>query len=280
MEFITDWMRGDDYATITYPLRKTSNTLIQEFYNLKPINESEIDKLFNEVQRISELYVRSGSEIISEKWLVAAVKRILFTKIAMDLALELRKLSTFDEIQSAINMYRHDHNTGLLRGMSGFMLAMIETSPDHNGNTTPTAITTHPHAGFGTQTNENKRFDTTNGEPNKNSEDLCAATKGGKAKGGTGYGQCWECGEYGHPRKECPKFIERMGGGKGGDVAALKGAGKKGNGKNNEGKWQKGKWNNSGNNNGGKGYGYNYYYPRSLGKGDGKGLNTFDSDYW
>ena len=142
------------------------------------------------------------------------MKRILFTKIAMDLALELRKLSTFDEIQSAINMYRHDHNTGLLRGMSGFMLAMIETSPDHNGNTTPTAITTHPHAGFGTQTNENKRFDTTNGEPNKNSEDLCAATKGGKAKGGTGYGQCWECGEYGHPRKECPKFSERMGGGK------------------------------------------------------------------
>ena len=146
--------------------------------------------MFNEVQRISELYVRSGSEIISEKWLVAAVMRNLFTNIAINLALELRKLNTVDEIQSAINIYRHDHNTGLLRGMSGLMLAMIETSPEHNGNTTPPATTTHSQAGFGAQNNENKRFDTTSGESNKNSEDLCAATKGGKAKGGKGYGQC------------------------------------------------------------------------------------------
>ena len=33
--------------------------LIQELYDLKPAGESEIDKFFNDNQRISELYVRT-----------------------------------------------------------------------------------------------------------------------------------------------------------------------------------------------------------------------------
>ena len=99
------------------------------------------------------------------------------------------------------------------------------------------------------------------------------------------YGQRWECGGWGHPRRECPKFMARMGG-NGGDVAALKGTGQKGKG--GKGKGSKGgncKWNGKGN------YHYNYRYninnnnnnnnyPRSLGKVIGKGLNNFDAEYW
>ena len=47
-----------------------------ELHGLKQANESEIDKRFNAVQRISEWYVRAGSEAMCEKWLVAVVKRI------------------------------------------------------------------------------------------------------------------------------------------------------------------------------------------------------------
>ena len=63
-------------------------------------------------------------------------------------------------------------------------------------------------------------------------------TKGGKKGdiGRKGYGQCWECGEMGHPRRECPKFLERMGKGQQQDLSALKGTGKYGKG----GKWGKG----------------------------------------
>ena len=60
--------------------------------------------------------------------------------------------------------------------------------------------------------------------------ELYAAQKGGKdkgPKGGKGYGQCWECGEWGHSRRECPKILARINNKGGGDVAALKG-GKKG----------------------------------------------------
>ena len=108
-----------------------------------------------------------------------------------------------------------------------------------------------------------------------NVDTLNVATKGGK-KGDKGqrkgYGQCWECGEYGHPRRECKLFLERMGKGQQQDVAALKGMGKYGKG----GKLGKGK---------GKGYkGKNYYGTKGSkgyrfpGKAIEKGLNYWGED--
>ena len=51
------------------------HSFIQELCDIKQVNESDIDKLRNEVQRISEWYVRAGSEVMCEKWLVAPVKK-------------------------------------------------------------------------------------------------------------------------------------------------------------------------------------------------------------
>ena len=64
------------------------NILIQEFYELRPVDKNSIDKLFNEIQRISEWHVKSGTENRSEKWLVVAAKRNILTKIITDLAME------------------------------------------------------------------------------------------------------------------------------------------------------------------------------------------------
>ena len=100
--------------------------LIQELYDLKPVSESDVDKLFNEIQRISEWYIRSGIEAMAEKWLVAAVKRNLPNKITIDLSMEFPKLTTVDAIRNAVNIYRHDHRTGLPRGVPGIMLNMAE----------------------------------------------------------------------------------------------------------------------------------------------------------
>ena len=71
--------------------------------------------------------MRSGNESIAEAWLVAAMKRNLPTKISTDLSMELRKLHTVDAIRHIINIYRHDHRTGLPRGVPGTMLAMTES---------------------------------------------------------------------------------------------------------------------------------------------------------
>ena len=78
-----------------------------------------------------------------------------------------------------------------------------------------------------------------------------AATKGNKIGDngkGNGYGQGWEFGEWGHPRRACEVFRNRIGEGQteDGSIFALKGAGQNGKG---------GKWGN-GNGTGGKGKSY------------------------
>ena len=156
-------------------------------------------------------------------------------------------------MQSIINIYMHDHRTGLQRGVPGPMIcATIQVGDEGEGEK---------------RTNEAQPDQKT--EANVADTSINAATKGGKKneKGQQkGYGQCWECGEYGHPRRECRVYFERMGKGTQQDLSALKGAGKYGKG----GKWSKGK----GKGTKGKGYygskGKGY---RSPGKAIGKGFN-------
>ena len=110
--------------------------------------------------------------------------------------------------------------------------------------------------------------------------DLYAATKGSKGNGkgsgkGKGYGECWHCGEWGHPRRECP-LLQGKDAAKD-SISALngyKGSGRKGKGK--KGKGGKGygfKGKGQGNNGGG------YYNYRSPGKGVEKGLNYMNDDW-
>ena len=176
---------------------------------------------------------KTGTETLAEKWLVAAVKRNFLTKLSIELSMELRKLTTVDEVHNIVNIYRHDHRTGSPRGVPGIMIAMTEQTTDAEPANSSNAVTSNTTTTLGVVTTEdnhlckNTNTATSNDGTTNTGQDINAASKGGKAKNGKGYGQCWECGEWGHPRRECPKFIARMAG-KGGDVNALKGAGKKG----------------------------------------------------
>ena len=86
------------------------------------------------------------------------------------------------------------------------------------------------------------------------------AVKGGKKGKSKGYGACWHCGEWGHPRRGCPQLR----GAQKGTVNAVKGKRKGFKGK---GKGFKG----------GKGKGYKGGY-RSPGTVVGKGLNYYCGD--
>ena len=77
------------------------------------------------------------------------------------------------------------------------------------------------------------------------SDDIVNVVKGSETGDGNqrnGYGQYWECGEMGHPRRECPVFLKRRGKRpQDSTAAALKGAGKFGRNGKGKGKGGKGK---------------------------------------
>ena len=108
--------------------------LIQELYALSPVTESTIDTLFNNVERITELYTRHGAaeDQISDKWIKAAVMRNLPKQIPKDLAIQLKDAKTTGEVRHIVNIYMHDYQTGMPRGQAGPMLCITSQEEQHN----------------------------------------------------------------------------------------------------------------------------------------------------
>ena len=191
------------------------NIPTQELLTLRPVSETEIETLFNEFERVTDVYVKVRPvDDLSEQWINAAVLQNIPDKIATALALELRNAISLEEMRSIISIYMHDHRTGFPRGMPGPMICTIEVGKQTDTHTEePTDQKTTQQTSNADVTDE----DTIN-----------VATKGNK-KGdkcqNKGYGQCWECGEFGHPHRECKVYLERMGKGQKQHVAAIAGAG-------------------------------------------------------
>ena len=144
-------------------------------------------------KRITDFYVKAGPvDDLFEKWMKVAVLKDIPDKIVIAFALELRKATIVEEMPSVINIYMHDHRAGFPRDMPGPMICSIEYAkqPEEQTEERPDSSKTQ-------QTNKTET---------PSEETIDAATKGdnkGEEGQRKGYGQCWECGEYGHPRREC-----------------------------------------------------------------------------
>ena len=265
------------YIPLAEDLKKI---LMQELYALKPVTENEIDSLFMEVERITELYLKASitEDPMLEQWVMAAILRNLPKQLTRDLALELKKAKSIDDIHNSINIYMYDHQIGMPRNMPGPMLCMAEQDVQKGRQEEQSESKNSAGADAGNSKTETAK--TNNAE--QDDQELYNTGKGGKGKDkhkgkGKGYGECWHCGEWGHPRRECPQFLAQQS--QRGSISALKGAKNgswKGNGK--KGKGGKGQgYKGKGKNNKG-GYYYNNY--RSPGKGVGKGLNNMSEDWF
>ena len=94
---------------------------------LKPVGEGDIDTLFNEVERITDLDVNTGpTDVLSDKWIRAVIMKNLPEKIVTGLSIELRKAETVDDIQHLINTHMHDYRTGLPKGTPGPMICLTQ----------------------------------------------------------------------------------------------------------------------------------------------------------
>ena len=95
----------------------------------------------------------------------------------------------------------HDHRAGLPRNMPRLMIGPTETNNKE---------IVQPED----QIPEQPQTIKTNNLHSQNDGTLNATTKICKHGDGTQrkrYGQCWECGGRGHPRRECETFLKRMG---------------------------------------------------------------------
>ena len=103
------------------------NISIQELMCLKPVGEGDVDTLFNEVERITDLYIKTGpTDVLPDKLTLAAIMKNLPEKIVTGLSIELRKAETVDDIQHFINTHMQDYRTGLPKGTPGPMICLTQ----------------------------------------------------------------------------------------------------------------------------------------------------------
>ena len=148
------------------------NILIRELIALKPLAETEVDNLFAEVERITELYMRAGeTNPMQDKWVKAAVLQNLPDRIVTQLSLQLKAADIVEAMQSLVNIYLHDHKTGFPKGHTGPMICMAEE--EH----TPTYVEVATAVNTNTPTTNSPGKDKASDETNVGDVD---AVKGGK----------------------------------------------------------------------------------------------------
>ena len=110
------------------------NILIRQLMSLKRVQGSDKDNLFDEIERIRELYIKAGceSDPMSENLIKAAMMQHLPDKVVQVLVIELKRVESTEEMYITINTYAFDHRTGLLRGQTGPMLYLTGTQTDNN----------------------------------------------------------------------------------------------------------------------------------------------------
>lgn len=101
------------------------NILIQNLMAIKQVGDADVDTFFNEIDRITELYAKiEPSYDLSDKRIPAAITRNLPERITTNFAMDIRKATTIEEMQSVVNVYLHDNRIGLPKGMPGTTICM------------------------------------------------------------------------------------------------------------------------------------------------------------
>ena len=223
------------------PLAQTRQDIIlSEILELKPVTSKDVRNCLNRVEELRHKYNQCGKTLLGD----TIVKRLLVKCIPTDamkpLALHLESANAFQQVRKFIMRQMHDELTGMLEGEN--------TQPLYNvGQDSPSKE----------EGEENGQTKTEDDLQKLEQEYLAAfnqkgkTAKGGKGKAnkgkGKGYGECWNCGQQGHPLREWP-VPGKLHGGVGtqpGTTAAFKGKGKY-KGKGNKGNWKGNGWNGQG----------------------------------
>ena len=120
-------------------------------------------------------------------------------RLITNLAIQLKNADFVEEMQSIIIVYFHDHRIGFPRGQGGPLICLAAEEPQ-----TYAAVAAAQPPEQATTANKTLA----DNDPKQEDGEL-DAVKGGKQSDGKGkgYGQCWHCGQMGHPRRECPEWL-------------------------------------------------------------------------
>ena len=166
---------------------------LTEFISLEPVKDKYVRVLLNRVESLRDKHNRCGDKPLAENIIKRVTMKCLPQSVVKPIAIALGEAQTFRQLRRFVIRQMHIAVIGMMDGhaQQPIYSAQDEKNLTEESKTQATDEKTRPEA-------------EDNGESN-------AATKG-KSKGkGKGYGACWHCGEWGHPRRECPELNGQKG---------------------------------------------------------------------
>ena len=217
---LRNWIEGDANRLVKYganggidawrrlyaeyiPLAQTKQDIIfTEILDMKPVNDKNVRKLMNRIEELQYKYNQCGGQPLGSNIVKRVMMKCLPKDVTKPLALHLDTATTFQQMRKLVVRQMHDEMTGMLEGDHTQLLYHVNQDMHSEQPTEEQPL--HPDLEIAENNwtkAEQEYWAAALGQKGKGG-------KGGEGKGsksrGKGYGECWNCGQQGHPARECP----------------------------------------------------------------------------